>query len=609
MDRCFLERPCERRVLPLPSTELFRDAANGNPTWDALRTLEKDAADGRWIDFRWRRSGEECIAELLRQHRMAFEAECSGRFESAAYFWDELLHCLRKEWPRDAHWEAAARKLECPDVPDGAALRTLLTDELFLDSMCAFVNGCVDQGSAKVSERVPWQGTWIEAMLALCQLGGADLGTIRLPLLRLQIDALANAGEYSEAITRLVKETDSKMKEALSERLASLKLERACRQLKFDAAKNIIVLRPAIKDLEILVNAHPDRLQIHEHLGQAYHLLSVQLANDNSCAQALVASDKATRLYPALREASETFAQLVEQMQQLQTKTEEVMKELKRSKGKQLSETGKKLFLDAQAGFGPLEAFRQSAEAAALSDRQLVASDAGLWRELTGEPLPARPANGALAALREVVIEIYSSEADTQSELAEAFDGMRAANAELPAIDAQRVASFIVRRRRENGAQGDPDAQASDTPVESDVAPVLTIPPASAVSGDRVSFRDWYAGSAATGARRLALAAALSVTVAAAFSAIEIPAHRTRDEAVWQIANASSADYDSVIEASERFLQARSFGIGDPREPGVWDAYAKAFLGWFATVENLREPHAAARIDTYRKLALQGVQL
>jgi hypothetical protein len=613
MDKCFLERPCGQRTLPLPSAELFRDAVNGNPTWAALCTLEKNAVDDGWLGLRRRRAGELPIAALLRLHRKAFEAECAGRVETAAYFWDELLRRLRKEWSRNAHWETAARMLERPEVLDGAALRVLLTDELFLDSMFAFVNGRIDNCSVTTTEHLSWQGTWIEAVLTLRKTCGGDPGVIRLPLIKFQINALMNAGGYNEAIHRLRNVTDPKMKEVLSERLANLELERACKRLNDDATKNTTTLRQVITELEIIVKAHPDRLPIQEILGQAYHLLSVQLANDDACAQALVASQKAMLLCPALSEADEAFNQLVERMQQLKSNIDDVMKELKRDEGKQLSEAGKKLFNDAKAGFGPLEAFRQSTEAAALSDRWIVARDAGLWRELAGEPLPTRPTDGALAALRETVITIFSSEASAESELAQAFDDMKAASTDLPAVDARRVASFIVQRRRESGEQADSDAQSEDTPAgnapaESDLVPTLMIPPASPVSGDRVSFREWFAGSGDTGARSLAVAAALSVVVAGVFSAIEIPAHRTRDEAVMQITSASSTDYDSIIEASERFLQARPFGIGDPREASVRNAYANAFLGWFTTVENPGEPQAAARIDTYRKLASQGEQ-
>ncbi|WP_157663643.1 hypothetical protein [Burkholderia ubonensis] len=611
MNTSFLERPAPQRTLPLPLVTLYLPDASSSEhsAWAALLSFANEGKPRpAWHGMGRRRSGDLSIAAVLALHRHAFEAEIEGRYEAATFYWDEWLHHLRKQWLRMEDWDAVARRLDCPVIADGAALRRTVSDELFLDSLIALTNGRIRQDKPKDCGRAREHAERIEALLALQQSPSAETRALRLRVTELQVESLADEGRFAEAIKKIHTLPDDAIKDTLSERLPGLEVQRALKQLSEKApAKNVRVLKRAVKELESLRKAYPDRLDIYDYLGHIHHSLSIQLANDDSCAEALVASEKAKHFCPHHENAQAVFAQLTSRMEQVQNSAERLRTELRSSGNKQVTSAGRKLLADAKAGFAPLKAFRKSAEPGAIDTQRRAASDASLWRDIVGEPMPARPADKALAALREAVVTLYESGSVDEDALADGFAQIQVSRQDLPSIDARHVASFILRRRRQLGETAE-TAEESEADKNPATEPALAIAPAPAARRDRVPFMDWVTGSGDKGSRALALAAAASVVFALTVSAIEIPQRRIRDQAVTTIKNSPPSAYASIMTAAEQFLQARSFGISDPREPGVREAYAKAFLTWFSALDNPAAPSAAATIATYRKLAAHGGQ-
>ena len=208
-----------------------------------------------------------------------------------------------------------------------------------------------------------------------------------------------------------------------------------------------------------------------------------------------------------------------------------------------------------------MRAFQASAEPARIAERRIFADAARLWRDLAGGTA-VRPADDQLLRLRSAVITLRDAPASDESDLAAAV----AALPGLPPLDTQAVARFVLALRGEavaaNAAQVRPDT------------PSIAPTPAAPERGEALErLGHWLLGRQDAGTKVFAAAASAVLVATLATSAIDLTRLHARDAALAQIrASDPGRDYERVIAASERFLDAKASLWSDSRTDEVLNA-------------------------------------
>lgn len=661
------------RFFPAIEPALYRsnrsDEQSNEP---ALKLLALACPQLTWLQRHggWRLPSNQEFSRLLMLHRLAFDAELAGQPEQADFFWREAHAQLRAAWDRPGTWEAACAILNhTPPATCAEAIRDLVATELFTDTHIAFLNGrFADKTPLDPDNRAFVHLEFIRGLLELQQVPPAETAQLLAPGVEAEIAALQTAKRWDDAIALATRDLAVRPGDAnLQDRLALLYFKQAIDRLSDnkDELSDASWLGQKIEALERMRSLNADRSITYGLLGQLYHLQSIRLGNGGQLADAMVAARKAQALAPALDEATETMSQLVDAMTKLKTQMKAVESQLRAAGNMTLSADGVRLQVEARRGFSPLEQYVKSGQPEQIAAARHRASALALWQDI-GLEQNSRPADEKLFKLLDVVGELYGSERAGIEDLAAAFRETAAENPEVSdlASSADLVATFILRRRRENAGETVTEQESSAAGVgEAAVAPAFSIPvPANVARPAREPLWFWLFGTQDRGYRVVAAAAgiaaiamvaicvadwrgsqirsqAYSVIMTAAGpeaektiiseaqrflsawtlqgndprkpqvqalrrDAVELPNRRIRDSAFEQLRQAvQAADDFATLVAAEGFLGAPPLQAADPRQERVLDAYARAFSIWFA---NLAEPlgdTAQGRIQSYKKFA------
>jgi hypothetical protein len=609
-----LRRASSARRLPVPSPSLYSDDSkdNGNPTWTALRKASDPGGMKLWQRLAGTsQQGDQALRHLLYLHRRAFEAECEGSYITADFFWQEAYAKLRRVWPRQGGWDAAAKQLVIG--LDGSQLRTLVATEIFVDAHIAFANGRIQSESIAEDDRAFTHARHLCELLGLPQEPPlADFDSAVKPAIVAEIDILEAAGRRDEAIDRIRQVSLVRGVPLLGDRMTMLLFMRTLDRLSPDSTgmelSEAKLLQEGIDALKTLRDDNPQHLLIFDVLAQLYHRRCVCLANAGKLSEALVECEKSLAHAPGFQQAEKAMEQLVENMTALQCRMAAMEAELRSTPGHTLNAAGMQLQEDARRGFGPLGEFRQSGQDDRIRAARSSAAGFTLWKEITGPIAPARPDEAQAKALSTVVSDVYSTGPEDQQGLADAYAKAAAARGDLPPMDALSVARFIIRRRQQHAASGDTaadDASAANKSLSivqaDDDDDVIAIAKGKSTSPGRVPAAHWWLGSQDRATRVLAVAAVLCAIGVAGISAVDLPRRQARNEAVYQMRGAGGNSL-AVLDGAERFLQMRGLLDNDPRRPEVLDAYAQAFTEWFVGVQQPESDPAQIRIAKYKQL-------
>jgi hypothetical protein len=661
-----------QRIFPVIGPNFYSpNKSDEKSVYPGLRLIALAYPQLTWLQryAGWRLAPDQQISRLVMFHRLAFEAELAAQFRRADFFWRETFGQLQSAWHRSDIWEAARTLLHCSVVTSAEAMRDCIAAELFTDTHIAFANGWLaGKATLDCDSRAFVHLGFIRTLLDMQELPPAEQALLLAPAVEVEIAALQKSKRWDDAISRVTQHLAMSPDDTLQQdRLALIHFRHAIDRLsvKGKELSDASWLDQKIEALERMRSANPDLTLAYNLLGQLYHLQSIRFANGGKLAHALVAARKAQVFAPMLDGVDETMSQLIDSMNQLQAQMRDIEKQLLASSNTSLNANGLRLQSEARQGFLPLEQYIKSKQPEQIAAARYRASACTLWRDI-GLAATPRATDEKLVKLFEVVSELYGSETAETGDIAAAFRNAAISNPDIAdlADSADRVAAFVVRRRRENAGGpkaedeavltdfGPPEtAEAFSIPVSAHVvrrkleplwywlfgtqdrgyrvlAAVAGITAIAVVGisaadwwGSRVQSQAYQAIMAATGLDRESTVIAEAQRFIGARTlqandprktqvlslwrdALEAPNRRIRDTSFEQMRLAlQRGDEAASLDAAERFLGAPPLQNPDPRQEKVLDAYAKTFVTWFA---NLAEPlgeTAEARIQSYRKFA------
>jgi hypothetical protein len=656
-----------RLLPPIGLDLLVADDGAGTPADAGRRLLALAKLPARWPQrvTGFGLLGVAKIGRVLLLHRFAFAAESAGQLRRADFFWREAHAALRRAWPDTALWDAARLA-----VGDGApatadALRRCIGDELFFDAHAGFANARLAQSDAlPIGDRAFAHLEYLRALLTLQQASPSYEAEVLAPLHIAQITAYKQAKRWDDAITQsgalcAMNRTDRRLLTSL----AMLHFEAAIDRLDgTDDAHAAQILAGTIEQVEALRRSQPDVPLLYDLLGQVHHLHAVRLANSGQLSTALVAARRAQVFTPGMSGSTETMSTLVDNMRKLQKQMQEFEARLRESPNLRLNAQGIKARSEAREGFAPLQRYVDSGEPETIGAERRLAHARTLWED-AGLPPDPKPSAEQVLELLDAAGELYASDVTSADELAASFRARAAGNAGLAGIDADSIATFVIRRRRENGSDALPSE--APAPARTDVGPAdapLVAAAAAATGRDIEPFAYWLFGTQDTGTRlfgavaALAFVATLCLTVVDAWGtsqrarsyativdavahdddrtvvteaprflrvwtlqhgdsrymnvrelwrdALEAPNRRTRDAATHDLeAAVARGDHAGAIDAAERFLGATPVAVPDPRQPVVAELYAREFSRWFVDLPDSLDDAAQAHISAYKQLA------
>jgi hypothetical protein len=634
-------------------------AAPGGETGQALRALA-DAPLGRWGRLAgWGLDPAGRVARIMQLHRLAFDAERSGRFTRADFFWREahraLLRCSRQAAP----WEAVAAKYKelaaSPDELKGKFIR-----ELFVDVHAAFANARLrNPDKLTGNDRAFVQLRYLRDLLPLAGMTPGQQTALLAPAVEAEIAALQKSGHWSRAVDSARGLLALEPEEAAHQnRLASAIFRGSVETLSTAGAGKELAearaIQEAVLDLAQMQVKHPYNTLVFELIGQLQFLRAIRLANGGQLSQALLAMHKARLFAPSLDAAKTAMDQLIENMKSLQARMAEVEAQLRQTRNASLNADGIRMRDEARNGFKPLENFISSKEQERIVAAREKAQARAIWGEVGLAP-PASEWDEKAAALLEAIVAIFGKQ--SVEDLTTAFVAEAEKRPLLAGIDPAPVVAFVRKRHGEPVAAPEPAAAPAEKPPE----PAI-LETASAPNGrDREPFGYWLFGHQDLGARLLIAAASLAVLLvggAAAFDtygssvradayrtmvaaaqkdddqtvlgqgerfltaatmrredarephvralmaqAREAPNRRVRDAAFGELRAAlAQGDSRSAMRAIEKFADAPPLADKDPRTPGLAEIYAREFVHWFASLPTRGTDDAAGGTATYRRV-------
>ncbi|WP_426409761.1 hypothetical protein [Bradyrhizobium ganzhouense] len=601
MQKSLSRESSSQRIFPNIDPALYRDAPT-EISGQKLLALAKSEMSWlqRYAGFLL--SPKTRLARLFMLHRLGFEAELSGEFVRADFFWREAAHGLRSAWPHLDTWQEGCALLEDQAPASPEALRNHVVDELFIDTHMAFANGRFgSETSPGTDDRAFAHLAFLRALLDIKGMPASEQTRLLAPGIEAEITAFRAGKKWDAAIDRASLLSTSNAEDAdLQDRVALLHFGHAIDGMsgETDELAKASWLGRKIDVLDRFRLEHPDKTIAYELLGQLYHLQSIRLANGGRLADALVAGRKAQLFGPGIHDVEQTMSQLFEAMNQLQAQVRDVNEQLRRSGNMRLNEKGLRMKSEAERGFGPLELYVKSGELEQVTAARYRASARKLWADI-GLPQTPQPSEETLAKLLDVVGGVYASQAMDVEQIATSF---RDAASSTPAIAhlaefADRVGAFVVRRRLENAGEAKSEQEgASGGAVPADAAPASALPTTPAVARPRLEpLRYWLFGTQDRGYRALAAVAAFAAIAVLIVAGEDWRGSTTRAQAYQAIVTAQGAEPEKiVIPEAQRFFSAWTLQANDAR-----DAQVKTLLR-----EAQEAPNRRIRDNAFEQLRL-----
>jgi hypothetical protein len=552
----------------------------------------------------WKLDPVQRVGRMLLLHRLAFEAEQAGKWRRADFFWRETHSGFRRLWLSPQIWARAAAAVGETGPSDGTTLRDRITRELLIDTHRAFVNGRLAAAtSVKSGDRLFLHVGYIRDLLNLTEASPTERLKFLLPAIEAEIQALEIEKSWDAAAALAAELVELNHDDTRAqERLAWIYFRRAIEDApKGRELKHALRVNRSIEDLERLRRTGVDRSLYFDLIGRLHHLRAILLANGGQLPEALVEARKFQDFCPSLEVAVQSMQQLIDAMKALQTRMQQVQKELRSSSNRSLSPEGERMLRQAQSGFSLLNGYVASDEPAKIAAARQLA----LAREICRDIGVSDTGEARAVALLDAVGSLYGSDAKTEEDLVAIFQQRAAGNTELAGIDGRQVASFIVRRRRENSGEkvgeetAKPDQAREAQPPQDD----QSIPPCDRSRFGPEPFGYWLLGTQDRPARALFAAAVVVVIAAIGGTGLEIIGSRERAAAYAAIVAADKQnDGKNVIAQAQRFLSAWTLHATDDRLGFVVKSYALQLNRWFAELSGSLTDADRAQIKTYARL-------
>jgi len=146
-----------QRIFPPIQPDLYTTSENWTPLTPDQRVAQtiltlanQEFSRWEWLAG-WKLDSLGQIGRLLRQHKLAMEAELAAQWQKADFFWTQVQIEVKRLSRRHNVWQALASAMSGDEpgvvvMGDRFRLRQRLVDELFIDTHFAFYNGLAGRG-------------------------------------------------------------------------------------------------------------------------------------------------------------------------------------------------------------------------------------------------------------------------------------------------------------------------------------------------------------------------------------------------------------------------------------------------------------------------------
>jgi polyhydroxyalkanoate synthesis regulator phasin len=605
-----------QRLFPPISPNLYNlaeEPANLTPDQQVARNLLALSRQdfSRWERFfGWKLDPPGRIGRLFLHHRMALEAELSGRCRRAQVIWNYVHNQLQKLCQDQATWEALVADLKQPGLTvlgDPAMLRARLVGEVFLDTHCAFYNGRIQAGAPLApDDRAFDHLTFLENLLKFSELSSDDQLALLGPAKDNQITKYEEAGNWEQAI-EISASMASKFPQAepYQNKLGALVFAKTLSELSHGEShqENLADAKRLEYGIQRLHKFHldyPHNVTLLDLLAYFHYLRAIKLGNASRVAEALVEVEKALIYNPSLEKGQETAEQLTEMMQTLQTQMEELEREIKYQPNTVLSEEGKRLRKQARKGFKLLNAYRESEELKRTLNAVRRAHGRQIWRDI-GLPEPADGWEDRATALLGALGEVFNRPPQDKGKVRAAWNKVAKSDPSLADLDADLIAAYLAYRLF--GADAENFQPKPDLPKPVDF-PVLMAPDQE--KRDWEPFGYWLFNKGDLRVKAQAGLAIILILVTGGFAVRELLHRNTRTAAYRQITQAvAHDDYLAMIQAAEQFFAATVLSLRDERDQRVKELYDQAMVRWFAGQHGGLNAEAQFHLKRYQALMVE----
>jgi hypothetical protein len=555
------------------------------------------------------RSSLKRLGGALWCHRQGVQAELENRWKLAAFFWLEShsqLASLTKQAESLTAIVAGLLKNTLRDSSfDAAEVSRRLIEEVFIDTHVAFFNGRLGQKEPlPAGDRAFYHFAQIKTLVGYSDMGDQQKAALLSAGYAASVDSLRSAKRWKEGAAAAGQwyQLDPENVAAQSTYIGIVAQAAIDALPKDDSASPNTsatqVLQDAISELgKLRVQARYNN-DLYEALADLHFLLAIRIANSGQVSQALVHTQKALTIRPSFAKAEESRTKLVEMMKDLRATVAKLEEEIGRTPGAVFNEKGRALQREASAGFGPMNAFISSNEAASIGKFSLAARNRALWRRI-GLPKPEDSWDEKATRLVEGLSTVAATGPKDRAMIAGAWNSAAGERSELAVLDTVKVLDFLSHWLLNEPLQPT-EAEVVDKPT-CDTKPPVFVGKEKKATDDNIPFSYWLCTARDLGLKwRLALAApACAAVVMLGWHEKEQRGQRSRAFAAFTEARAVQ-NQNEVIAAAENFLSAHPFSK-DLRESTVLEGYEQAFVQWFNHLRELT-PADKAKIDRFRTL-------
>jgi len=507
------------------------------------------------------------FGQLMRVHRMAFEAELQGQFERADYFWKTAYSGMIPLLADASKWGRIVRSLsdDCsPDeMGDPEKARSIFIGEVLLDIHIAFYNGELQFES--LISRAFIHFNYIFALLSSSDMTKDDAYELLAPGVDERIRFYRDAGHLPEAISVCELLLDyAPRPNPYEDFLADLYAEFALH--KDDGS----ALLWSIGHLEDFISNSPHCLRAYQVIDHLYQLQADRLT------AALLSADK-----------SMTFDAALSKVQAFRDSLSKNMKNTEATTDADPSTSSQP---------NPGEEYLTSEGVKRIRQGYTLARAYGLWRSI-GLAAPADKSGEVELRLLKTVEELRRSRAKGETDLETGWRALAENDPVLAGLDAGAICSYVSQHGAKVKPQQWPPAVA---PTQD--PPSLTVKRArKQLPPEPLAY--WFFSRKDLRIKAQVAAAIILLLTGGVLGLIEWWARGSRDQAFLRMLQSADQQQQlGVIEAAEDFL-AHLPPVGkDIRTRRVLDYYNQALVRWVAETRDQDKASLNEHLNRYKQM-------
>lgn len=511
---------------------------------------------GRGLDAQGR------LGRLLWLHQQALDEELNGSWTRADFYWREIVRTLKRMPSQAEVWVQLNERFGFSgdtDLGQHAGLYDWVMTELFIDTLCALINGYLKQTETiEPGNRALVYAERLRELLPLSNLPENDRWVLADTLVELQVNVYQAQKQYPAAIS-LCREMTRNFPDRwkYQDLIVEFETIRALNDMRNreGPASNLADARRLLvahKNLASLLESYPYNPRIYDTLGLVAQLRAVKLANGDELSDALLEIERSLVYAPHVYEAAQLRDQLWQQMGQLQDRIDDLERQIAQRPGAVLNAEGERFRKQAKEGGQSAKGFLRSERAAELKQAVRLAEAVRFWQVAGLGGADEEIADSALQ-LYESLESLFADAPDSSTSLRNRLETL---TKDMSAIDGTMRESLGDYLESQLFPDESPQVRQSEQPVGT--VPMLTTPKAP-VSIRHEPVALWLLSSEGWGTKALTAMTLAALMVSTAMAGWDWHLRVQRNQSYGQLRQAVAANDDqAMLNAAKDFLYATS---------------------------------------------------